>query len=872
MNWHTKNIEDIVHKLGASIDGLTWEDAKIRLEKYGLNELKEKAKKTPFSMFLSQFKDLMIIILIVSATIAGFLGKPVDSLAILAIVILNALVGFVQEYKAEKAMEALKMMSTPNAYVLRDGQKTSIPSNQIVPGDIVFLEAGNIVPADIRLLETNALKIDESILTGESVPVEKNLELLHDKHLPLGDRKNMAYQGTVVTYGRGKGLVVATGMNTEIGKIAELIQAEKEGKSPLQQRLAIFGRKLAIGILVICAIVFITGILRGESMLYMFLTAISLAVAAIPEALPAVITISLAFGAKKMAEKNALIRKLSSVETLGSVTYICTDKTGTLTQNKMVVQEVFVNDRLIKNDIKIPENDVFKLFLLSCALNNDAHEDDQGKIFGDPTEIALYTWAKNQGYIKSFLEKKYPRIGELPFDSDRKCMTTIHEFGDDFLIKGKYVSITKGAFEVLVEKASGILTLDGVKPLEVDRIRKISNDMAKDGLRVIAIGIKFLDDLPSKITVSEMENNLILVGLVGMIDPPREEAKESVVLAKSAGIIPVMITGDHPLTAYEIARRIGIIDENDQGVLTGRELEKMSLEEFEKKVEHIRVYARVAPEQKLKIVQALQDKNQFVAMTGDGVNDSPALKKANIGIAMGITGSDVAKEASSMILLDDNFATIVKAVKEGRRIYDNILKFIMYSMTSNAGTLWAVFLAPFLNMPLPMYPIQILWLNLLCDSLPGLALTAEPAEENIMRKKPRTTNEGIFSHGRGLYIVKNGLFIGILALFFQYYAINKGLAWQTIIFSSLVIGRMAVVLSIRNSENSIFKVGIKSNVYLIIAVLFTIFAQLAVVYVPPLQVIFNTKSLNFQELSLTFLFFIIVLLFFEFEKLFKSKS
>lgn len=867
MNWHTKSIDIIYDILNSSKNGISTSEAHNRLKEYGLNELKIKKKKTPFIMFLNQFKDLMIIILIISAIIASSLGKLVDSLAIVAIVILNAIIGFLQEYKAEKAIEALKKISTPITNVIRDGKPTTIPANELVPGDIVLLEAGQIIPADIRLIESANLKIDESILTGESMAVDKDTKILTEEELPLGDRKNMAYQGTIITYGRGTGIVVATGMDTEIGKIATLLQEDTDTKTPLQKRLAVFSKKLAIVILIISSIVFTAGLIRGEEVVFMLLTAISLAVAAIPEALPAVITITLAIGANKMVKQNALIRKLPAVETLGSVTYICSDKTGTLTLNKMTVEEIFFENKIYKiSDIK-PDN--FKKFFTMMALCNDAKKNSDGNIIGDPTEISIFEFAEKNGFKKEELEKLYPRINEIPFDSDRKCMTTFHKDTNGMFGK-KIFTITKGAIEVLLSKAKNIEIEDNLKPIDLEHIHRITEKMAGDGLRVLGFGIKFFDTVPENIKPDEIENDLTIIGLVGMMDPPREEAKSAVSLCKKAGITPVMITGDHPITATVIAKRLGILDENERetkSVLTGRELDKLPLEEFEERVEKIKVYARVAPEQKLKIVKALQDKGQYVAMTGDGVNDAPALKHADIGIAMGINGTDVAKESASMILLDDNFATIVKAVKEGRRIYDNILKFIVYSMTSNAGTLWAIFLAPFFGLPLPLLPIQILWMNLLTDSLPGLSLTAEVPESNIMERPPRNPKEGIFANGRGLFILKFGLLIGLSTLLFQYFAIRNNLKWQTMIFTALVIGRMSVVMSVRSFVDSIFKIGFFTNKPLIFSVLLTIGLQLLIVYTHQMNVIFKTEPLSFSELVYTIALASIVFIGTELEKI-----
>lgn len=872
MHWYQKDIKAVFDDLGTPESGLSSQEAKRRLQEYGPNEIKEKKRKTSLQMFLEQFKDFLIIVLIFAALIAGIVGKPTDAIAILAIVVLNAIIGFVQEYKAEQAMASLKKMAAPLAVVLRDGLPVNIPASEIVPGDIVFLEAGQIVPADMRLKESANLKIEEATLTGESVPVEKHTRVIHEDHLPLGDRKNMAYQGTIVTYGRGSGIVVATGMETEMGKIASMLQEAEDLKTPLQKRLALFGKKLAVAIFVICAIIFSAGLMRGEDVFLMLLTAISLAVAAIPEALPAVITIALALGAKKMVKQKALIRKLPAVESLGSVTYICSDKTGTLTLNKMSVEEIYVDEKVLRTkDESILSGTPEHLLMTALALCNDARADAEGNILGDPTEVALFNIAKEKGYHKSELEKVLPRIQEIPFDSERKCMTTFHNIALSPYkgLDSNFVSFTKGAVDVLLEKSNYVITSKGLIPVDKTHLHRINDRMAADGLRVLCIAMRKWDSNPENIVPEKVESNLIILGLVGMMDPPREEASEAIRICKEAGIKPVMITGDHPITAVAIAKRLNLIDDNAKSVITGRELDKLSLKEFEERVENIRVYARVAPEHKFKIVKALQDKGQIVAMTGDGVNDAPALKQADIGVAMGITGTEVSKEASSMILLDDNFATIVKAVKEGRRIYDNILKFIKYSMTSNAGTVWAIFLAPFFGLPLPLLPIQILWMNLLCDSLPGLSLTAEPAESEVMKRPPRHPEEGVFAKGRGYFIIIFGLIIGLTVLFFQAFSIRSEMPWQTMVFTALVLGRMAVVVAVRSEYDSLFKIGLFSNKPLIGAVLLTAILQLSAVYIPALNTIFQTEPLSLNELLLTLFISSVIFFFIEIEKFLK---
>ncbi len=843
--WHTKDPEVVTRELGTTPEGLTSDEAKVKLEEYGYNELIERKKRSPVSMFFHQFTDFMILVLIGAAIVSGVIGEASDTLAIVVIVILNAVIGFVQEYRAERAMAALKEMAAPMAVVIRDGKPRAVPARELVPGDVVLLEAGNVVPADMRLLEAVQLRVEEAALTGESVPVEKHTKALTDPHTPLGDRRNMVFKGTVVTYGRGKAIVVATGMNTELGRIASMLQEEEEVKTPLQRRLQSFGKKLALVVLAICAIVFVAGLIRGEEPLRMFLTAVSLAVAAIPEALPAVVTISLALGARKMVRQNALIRKLPAVETLGSVTYICSDKTGTLTLNRMTVEAIWTGSGFHSiRDLRhsdFESSGLLSVLMMSLALCNDARVDATGRYLGDPTEVALTEAAETVGFRKEQLEALYQRVAEIPFDSDRKCMTTIHKRPE-----GTLLSITKGAVEILVERARSLLTTHGESPLNKDSVLEVAETMASEGLRVIAIGVKELEEIPEEIET--VEEGLTLVGLVGMMDPPREEAKEAVVECKSAGIIPVMITGDHPLTARVIARKLGILEDDRETIITGKQLDALSMEEFEEMVEQVRVYARVAPEQKLKIVKALQDRGQYVAMTGDGVNDAPALKRADIGIAMGITGTDVAKEAAHMILLDDNFATIVKAIKEGRRIYDNIRKFIKYLLTTNSGEIWTLFLAPFIGLPIPLLPIHILWINLITDGLPALALSMEPEEGDVMKRPPRHPKESIFAHGLGVHAIWVGLFMAGMVLSIQAWAIRTGAHWQTMVFTVLCLSQLGHVMAIRSEKESLFRTGIFSNPYLLGAVVLSILAQLATIYIEALNRVFKTEPLTLAEL------------------------
>ncbi|MDO9116546.1 MAG: calcium-translocating P-type ATPase, PMCA-type [Nitrospira sp.] len=842
--WHVLTAPDIAQQLTVDPQtGLSADEVARRLSTYGLNAIQEHRARSPWRMLLDQFTDFMILVLIAAAIISGMIGEPPDAIAIMVIVLLNGVIGFIQEYRAERAVAALKLLAAPNAKVLREGKPATIPASQLVPGDVVVLEAGDGVPADVRLVETVQLKVEEAALTGESVPVEKQARPLTEVELPLGDRLNMAYKGTLVTYGRGTGLVVGTGMHTELGKIATLLREEEEVKTPLQKRLAQFGQRLALAALAICAIVFLVGVLRGESMILMFLTAISLAVAAIPEALPAVVTVSLAFGARKMVKKQALIRRLPAVETLGSVTYICSDKTGTLTLNKMQVEQVIVGGQAAERVPSVGEQgEAGRLFGQALALSNDAMRQDQDRVLGDPTEVALYVAAREAGYDKEGLQINAPRLAELPFDSDRKCMTTFHREGEGL------IAFTKGAPEQVVAQCEQILVESGPTPVKRETILEEAERMAANGLRVLAVAFRRWPALPGELAPHQAERDLIFLGLVGLLDPPRPEAQEAVKLCQSAGITPVMITGDHPATARAIAVRLGIIT-NDDVVMTGQELAPLSIEVFEEHVERIRVYARAAPEQKIKIVKALQDKGEFVAMTGDGVNDAPALRRADIGIAMGLTGTDVAREASHMILLDDNFATIVSAVREGRRIFDNIRRFIKYTMTSNAGEIWTIFLAPFLGLPIPLLPIHILWINLVTDGLPGLALAAEPEERGIMQRPPRPPKESIFARGMWQDILWVGLLMGGVSLITQAWAYHTGHAhWQTMVFTVLTLSQMGNVLAIRSERESFFTLGPLTNRPLLGAVLLTFALQLGTIYIPALNPIFKTEPLDRDEL------------------------
>lgn len=843
------DVNDALKALHSSTNGLSQFEATNRLAKYGLNELVTKKNKPAWVYFFDQFKDFMILILMVAAILSGIMGDMVDAVVILIIVLLNALLGFSQEYKAEKSMLALKKMSVTTARVNREGNPAIIPSEELVPGDIVFLEAGNIVPADIRLIEVHALSIDESSLTGESNAIHKKIETITDNDISLGDQLNMAFKGTLVTAGRATGLVVLTAMSTELGKIAGLLQEEK-ATTPLQRRMDHFGKKLSYIILLICLILFISGLVRGEDPFTLLLLSISLAVAAIPEALPALITIALAKGAARLAKRKALIRKLPAVETLGSVSFICSDKTGTLTQNKMEVVEIFENTILSPSFSNTP-------LLLSVLLNQDIQFNQSGEALGESTELALVNYCISKLGIAEFHElyKQYPRVAEIPFDSDRKCMTTIHPFGDQFLV------ITKGASETIQT-----CLLDATAK---HQMLTMSDKWASQGIRVIAYGYKLLDVLPQQITSESIEHDLVWLGQIGLIDPPRVNVKRVIEECKAAGIKPVMITGDHPATAKSIAIQVGIMGVQDL-VMLGTQMEQLTDEELEQKVVDIAVYARVSPNQKLRIIKALQRKGHFVAMTGDGVNDAPSLKAANIGVAMGITGTDVSKEAADLILLDDSFGTIVNAIKEGRRIVDNIRKFIKYIMTCNGAEIWTIFLAPILGMPIPLLPIHILWINLVTDGLPALALANEKGEMDIMKRPPRKSDESFFEDGVGYHIVWVGLLMAGVTLATQAYALHNELAhWQTMVFTVLSFAQLGHVLAVRSDKTFLFQQGLFSNSVLFLSVLFTFCLQLGVIYIPVLNKIFKTQPLSIQELGFCIIMALIVFHAVEFEKLIK---
>ncbi len=823
MNWHLRTIDDVRHTLGTRAGGLNSEQVEEARRTHGHNELVGRKQRTLAGIFLGQFKDLMIIVLLVAAGIAGMVGDLADTLIILAIVVVNAVIGVVQEYRAERAMEALRRMAAPTATVVRGGNPKSIAARDQVPGDVVVLEAGQVVPADLRFTECHGLRMQEAALTGESNDTDKQASELSGEHLPLGDRTNMAYKGTVVAKGRGQGLVVATGMNTEMGRIASLLDAD-DAATPLQKRMAAFGKSISIGVLAICAVLFAVGYLRGGDPLTLLLTSISLAVAAIPEALPALMSVTLALAAARMVKKRALIRRLSAVETLGSVTYICTDKTGTLTQNRMRVEQVYTGP-----------GDADTLLMAAMALNNDVVLDAEGKPMGEGTELALFEHAAMNGVVKAELERTMPRQAEVPFDPVRKCMSTIHRRAE-----GRVLFI-KGAPGSLMERST--------HPAE--HWKQQADALAAQGLRVMALGYRELPDGELPNDLHTLEQDITLLGIVGIQDPPREEVSQAIADCLSAGIHPVMITGDHPMTARSIALHIGLMSEAEardhRTLVTGAELHGLDREALLERVERIRVYARVSPEQKLDIITALQDRGHFVAMTGDGVNDAPALKRADIGVAMGITGTDVAREAADMVLLDDNFATLAHAVREGRRVFDNILKFIKYTLTSNAGEIWAIALAPLIGLPIPLLPVHILWINLVTDGLPGLALSMEPGEADLMRIKPRHPKESIFANGLGVHILWVGLLMGGVTLAAQAWAIGTGHThWQTIAFNVLCLSQMGHVIAIR-SKRSFFRTPFFSNPALLGAVALTFGLQALVTFVPFFQEIFHTEALTMEE-------------------------
>ena len=901
-NWFNKKVEDVEKELHTNIEtGLTDEEVTKRKEKYGLNQLKEKKKKSMVKRFLDQFKDFSIIILIIAAIVSGVVGVAegegiTDTIIILIVVLVNAIIGVTQESKAEKSLEALQKLTDHASKVIRNGHITVVPAKELVPGDIVVLDTGDYIPADLRIIEAVNLKSQEASLTGESVPVEKTIEKIEDAEIGIGDRTNMLFSSSLVTYGRGKGIVVETGMTTEVGKIAEMINQTEEQITPLQQKLNKLGKTLGIAALAICVFIFIIGLLQNKEPIHMFMTAVSLAVAAIPEGLVAVSTIVLAIGVQKMVKKNAIVKRLPAVETLGSATVICSDKTGTLTQNKMTVEKVFLNKE-IKDFSTIDKNnineDMTKL-VYANMLCNDTKIAKDGTLTGDPTETALVDMAFNLNFDPSIYDRMI-RIAEVPFDSDRKLMTTVNKVHD------KYIAYTKGGVDELLRICKGYLLNNEIKEdLEnyTTIIREKNEEMAKEALRVLACGYKEFDHEPTEEEIKNIESDLIFVGMVGMIDPPREEAKKAVEKCKTAGIKTVMITGDHKITATAIAKKLGIL-ENENEAITGQELEKMSDEDLQKNVRHYSVYARVSPEHKVRIVKAWQKNGEIVAMTGDGVNDSPALKTADIGCAMGVVGTDVAKEAADVILTDDNFATIVSAVEEGRRIYDNILKVIQFLLSSNVGEIVVLFLAT-LCTPLfanwfgitdiahleILLPIHILWINLVTDSLPALALAFDPANSDIMKRKPNKPEKGVFTKGMTWRVIYQGVMIGLLTLA----AFMLGLAsttepldgltldqskievGQTMAFVTLAFSELVHVFNVRNNKKSIFKTKVFNNSKLIWAILASAALMLGILAIPPLRTAFSIPVLPSQNILELVGLALVPLVIVELFKLFKINS
>ena len=871
--WFNKTIKETEKLLQTDITkGLSKAQVEVARNKYGTNELEAQKKKSLFVKFLEQFKDFMIIILIIAAVISGIVGVIegegiTDTIIILVVVVVNAIIGVAQEQKAEKSLEALQKLSSHAAKVIRDGNIIVVPARELVPGDIVVLDTGDYVAADIRIIESSNLKAQEASLTGESVPVEKNIDIIQDEKVGIGDRTNMLFSSSLITYGRGKGIVVETGMNTEVGKIAGAINNAIDTETPLKRKLNKLGKTLGIVAIVICILIFIVGIAIGKEVMDMFMTAVSLAVAAIPEGLAAVSTIVLAIGVQKMVKKNAIVKKLPAVETLGSATVICSDKTGTLTQNKMTVMKMFVNNKLynideLQNSEEMNSKE-FKQLVYTSMLCNDTKVGKDMELTGDPTETALVDMGFKLGFGLDGLEPM-ERVEEIPFDSDRKLMTTVNKVGD------KYIAYVKGGIDELLQRANGYM-LNGEIRNDLQEYRKTIDEknleMAKNALRVLAMGYKELDHVPSKEELADLEKDLIYIGMVGMIDPPREEAKLAVEKCKTAGIKTVMITGDHKITAIAIAKELGILVDESEAV-TGAELEEMSQEELEKNVRKYSVYARVSPEHKVRIVRAWQKHGEIVAMTGDGVNDAPALKTADIGCAMGIVGTDVAKEAADVILTDDNFATVVSAVEEGRRIYDNILKAIQFLLSSNIGEIVVLFIAilitPWIsnkfgidvNLIVPLLPIHILWINLVTDSLPALALAVDPAEKDIMQRKPVKSNKGIFTKGMVWRIVYQGIMIGLLTLA----AFIIGLATpasqlpvieglteqevrveigQTMAFVTLAFSELVHVFNIRNNKKSIFKTGIFGNKTLLLAIAAAATLMFVILFIPALRHVFS---------------------------------
>ncbi|MGL9912183.1 cation-translocating P-type ATPase [Enterococcus sp. DIV0213h] len=851
--FYAQEAQRVLEEMQTDANGLTNDEAQKRLSEYGPNELEEGKKKSMVQKFFEQFKDLMIIVLLAAAIISAVVShEVVDSIIILAVVIINAIMGVVQEAKAEQAIEALREMSTPNANVLRNGHTVTIKSDELVPGDIVLLEAGDVVPADLRLLEASSLKIEEAALTGESVPVEKELTVIEGTDVGIGDRVNMAYSNSNVTYGRGKGVVVNTGMGTEVGKIAGMLASAQETETPLKRNLNELGKFLTIAIIIIAVIMFFVGtIFNNTSWVDMLLTSISLAVAAIPEGLPAIVTIILALGTQVMAKRNAVIRKLPAVETLGATDIIASDKTGTLTLNQMTVEKLYVNDKQHAASEDIPLDNM-ALKVMNFA--NDTKFGEEGNLIGDPTETALVQFGMDQGFHVRDLVNQEPRVADLPFDSDRKLMSTIHQQED-----GRYLVAVKGAPDVLLGRTSKVL-LDGQElPMTNEEKEKIlfnNTDMAKQALRVLGMAYKYVDQVPENLESEIVENDLVFAGLVGMIDPERAEAADAVRLAKEAGIRPIMITGDHRDTAEAIAGRLGIIKPgDDDAVLTGAELNKMSEEEFAQKVANYSVYARVSPEHKVRIVKAWQQEGKVVAMTGDGVNDAPSLKQADIGVGMGITGTEVSKGASDMVLADDNFATIVVAVEEGRKVFSNIQKAIQYLLAANLGEVLTLFLATLWGWD-SLLPIHLLWINLVTDTFPAIALGMEPAEKDLMKHAPRGRSSNFFSGGVMSSIIYQGILEAATVLFVYWSAIQ----WPvhntydaihadalTMAFATLGLMQLFHAFNVKSIHQSLFKVGAFRNKAFNWAILLSFALMLVIFIVPGLNDIFRVAHLDLYQ-------------------------
>lgn len=866
VQWHTAEINEITEKFGTNLEtGLSSEQIEELTQRFGKNELTAKKKKTLFQRFLAQLQDFMVIILLIAALISlvlafvGGEGDFVEPFIILGIVILNAVLGVIQESKAEQALDALQNMAAPHAKVLRNGSVDIIPSKDVVPGDIILVEAGDFIPADARLIEAASLKCEESALTGESLPVEKMADAQVDTTSPLGDRLNMLYSGCTVSYGHAKGLVVATGMETEMGKIAALLEGEADEMTPLQHKLAKMGKYLGILALVICIVVFFIGWLSGESPVEMFMTSVSLAVAAIPEGLPAIVTIVLALGVTRMVKKNAIIRKLPAVETLGSASVICSDKTGTLTQNRMTLTRLWADpgdliDLTAEEKLPSSATAMLKLATLCCDASVEL-VDGQEKQIGDPTETCIVSAAKKAGFDKEQLNRELPRVAEIPFDSDRKLMTTVNMIGE------RPVVIVKGAFDVL-----SALCTSG----DLARAQEMNAMMGQEALRVLAVAYKEIDEIPVSPSSEELESGLTLIGLMGMIDPPREEARKAVATCIGAGIRPVMITGDHVVTACAIAKQLGILREGDKA-LSGEELHAMSDQELSAHIRDYSVYARVSPEDKIRIVKAWQSAGEIVSMTGDGVNDAPALKAADIGCAMGITGTDVAKGAADMVLTDDNFATIVVAVREGRGIYDNIKKAVQFLLSCNLGEVLTVFCAILFGWGAPLIAIQLLLINLITDGLPALALGVEPPERDVMERKPKPKTEGIFTRGYSIQIALQGIWFGFITLIAYYlgtFVLSDGnhTYGQTMAFTVLAVSQLFHSFNVRTSH-SLFTINPFSNKYLLLAFLTSLLIVAAVLFIPPLTALFKLAPLAMSHLGIAVLLSISPLVVVELAKL-----